>query len=99
MYLAILFIPCLVSIIATVGITKLTYIFSKSKIVSFLMPLSLLILIMFYPTENWRSILAMTIIVSILFNFRLTEIKEKKKKTKAQLLSMNGWGRKARPGR
>jgi hypothetical protein len=29
----------------------------------------------------------------------LTEIKEKKKKTKAQLLSMNGWGRKARPGR
>jgi hypothetical protein len=77
MYLVVLFIPCMITIIATLALTELTQKHISLKKFSYIIPLLLLIIVMFYPTENWRPILAVTIIVSIIMNFGLTEIRKK----------------------
>jgi len=62
MYLVVLFIPCLIAIIATLGLTELTQKFLRLKKLSHFVPLLLLTIVIFYPTENWRPILTVTII-------------------------------------
>ncbi|MDG2332011.1 MAG: hypothetical protein P8M05_10500 [Flavobacteriales bacterium] len=79
MYLVVLFVPCLIAIIATLGLTELTQKLLRWEKFSYIVPLLLLIAVIFYPTENWRPILAATIIAATIMNFGLTEIRKKKK--------------------
>ena len=82
MYLVVLFIPCLIAILATVTLTELTQKLIKPKIYSYLTPLLLLSIVIFYPAESWRPILAVTIIVAAIMNFGLTLIRKNYKKTR-----------------
>ena len=77
MYLVVFFIPCMIAIIATLALTELTQKFISLKKFSYIIPLLLLTIVKFYPIENWRPILAVTIIVSIIMNFGLTGIRKK----------------------
>jgi hypothetical protein len=82
MYLVVLFVPCLIAIIATLGLTKLTQKFLSWEKLSYLVPLLLLTIVIFYPKENWRPILTVTIITATIMNFGLTEVQKKNKKTR-----------------
>lgn len=82
MYLVVLFIPCLIIIITTLGLTELAQKLLRLEKLSYFIPLLLLIIVIFYPTENWRPILTVTIIAATIINFGLTEIQKKNKKTR-----------------
>ncbi len=81
MYLVVLFGPCLIAIIATLVLTEFTQKLLMWKEFSYIVPLVLLTAAIFYSTENWRSILAVTIIAASIMNFGLTEIQKKNKTT------------------
>lgn len=79
MYLVVLFIPCALAIFATLGLTELSKKLPSLKKLSYFTPLLLLIGLMFYPIENWRPILAFTIILSSSANFGLNQWSKKNK--------------------